>query len=163
MRLSVALVLSLLVFTSMSFNTSPDTKYNWDEHSDARDLYVTLSNEPEIIFVVYFFKNVEGKTDLAKANDSLKNKLMIELEKYDDVTIANVDMTPKPAAKADAGAAAPAAAAPAAEGSAPAPAQGQAPKAPEYTYETLARDNMGIDLKLLEQGPIVAVIKNGKF
>lgn len=159
MRLSVAVILSLLVFSSMSFNTSPDTKYNWDEHTDARDLYVTLTNEPEVIFVVYFFKTVEGKDDLAKANDSLRNKLLVELAGYDEVTIANVDLTPKPADKsgaAGAGSTGAAGGAGAAASTAP-----KTEAAPQLTYEGLAKDNMGIDLTLLEQGPIVAVLKNG--
>ena len=120
---------------------------------------MTLTNEPEVIFVVYFFKTVEGKDDLAKANDSLRNKLLVELAGYDEVTIANVDLTPKPADKsgaAGAGSTGAAGGAGAAASTAP-----KTEAAPQLTYEGLAKDNMGIDLTLLEQGPIVAVLKNG--
>ena len=79
----------------MSFNTSPDTKYNWDNHANADDLFVTLANEPQVIFVIFFFKKVAGNAELLKANDSLRNLLKNELVGYDEVTYTEVDLTPE--------------------------------------------------------------------
>ena len=136
---SVALVLSVLVLSTMSFNTSPDTKYNWDNHVNADDLFVTLTNEPQVIFVVFFFKKVANNAELDKANDSLRNLLKNELVGYDEVTYTEVDLSPdKDRCTTPQGA------------------------PPCTTYTKLATERMGIDVNLLDVSPVVVVMKEGK-
>ena len=114
----------------MTFNTSPDTRYDWDAHTSGEDLSISLSNEPGVIFVVFFNKEAEGKEDLSKANDSLRNILKNDLASHDEVVYTEVDMSDK--------------------------------NEKLESYKKLAQKDMGIDITLLETGPIVAVMNRGE-
>ena len=129
MRFTI-LLLSILLLNVMTFNTSPDTRYDWDQHTDGEDLSISLSNEPAIIFVVFFNKEVEGNEALSKANDSLRNVLKNDLASHDEVVYTEVDMA------------------------------STNPQLASYTK--LAATDMGIDVSLLETGPIVAVMNRGE-
>ncbi|CAI2380130.1 unnamed protein product [Moneuplotes crassus] len=128
MKLAIAL-LSIFLLNSIAFNTSPDTKYDWEDHTDGEDLSVSLSNEPAIIFVVFFSKKVEGDDELSKANDSLRNMLTNDLKDHNEIIYTEVDLSDD-AEQLE-------------------------------SYQKLAKDDMGIDLTLLDKGPIVAVMNRG--
>uniref|UniRef100_A0A7S3KBB3 Thioredoxin domain-containing protein n=1 Tax=Euplotes crassus TaxID=5936 RepID=A0A7S3KBB3_EUPCR len=128
MKLAIVL-LSIFLLSITAFNTSPDTKYDWEDHTDGEDLAISLSNEPAIIFAVFFFKKIDGNDDLDKANDSLRNLLTNDLKEHNEVIYTEVDLSDE---------------------------------APQLeSYQKLAKDDMGIDLTLLEKGPIVAVMNRG--
>ncbi|CAI2380255.1 unnamed protein product [Moneuplotes crassus] len=128
MKLAIVL-LSIFLLSITAFNTSPDTKYDWEDHTDGEDLAISLSNEPAIIFAVFFFKKIDGNDDLDKANDSLRNLLTNDLKDHNEVIYTEVDLSDE---------------------------------APQLeSYQKLAKDDMGIDLTLLEKGPIIAVMNRG--
>ena len=124
------LLLAILLISVAAFNSSPDTRYDWDQHSDGEDLAISLSNEPGVIFVIFFSKNVEGNDDLSKANDSLRNILKNDLASHDEVVYTEVDLSDD--------------------------------NDQLESYQKLAKDDMGIDLTYLEDGPIVAVMNRGE-
>ncbi len=129
MKLAICL-LSVLLLSTFAFNTSPDTRYDWDQHTDGEDLSISLANEPGVIFVIFFSKTVEGDDDLSKANDSLKNILKNDLANHDEVVYTEVDLSDD---------------------------------TPQLeSYQKLAKEDMGIDLTLLDKGPIVAVTNRGE-
>ena len=92
MKLSI-LLLSILLLNVLTFNTSPDTRYDWDQHTDGEDLSISLANEPGVIFVVFFSKEVDGNDVLSQANDSLRNVLKNDLINHDEVVYTEVDMS----------------------------------------------------------------------
>ena len=129
MKLSI-LFLAILLASTLAFNTSPDTRYDWDEHTDGEDLAISLSNEPGVIFVVLFNKQVEGNDELSEANDSLRNILKNDLASHDEVVYTEVDLSDD--------------------------------NEQLESYQKLAKDDMGIDLTLLDKGPVVAVMNRGE-
>ena len=129
MKLSI-LLLSIFLLSVLAFNSSPDTRYDWDAHATGEELSISLSNEPGVIFVVFFNKEAEGKDDLSKANDSLRNILKNDLASHDEVTYTEVDMSEK--------------------------------NKELESYKKLATKDIGIDITLLETGPIVAVMNRGE-
>ena len=129
MKLAI-LIVAILLASATAFNSSPDTRYDWDEHSDGEDLAISLSNEPSVIFVVLFNKKVEGNDELDQANDSLRNILKNDLSSHDEVVYTEVDLSDD--------------------------------NEQLESYQKLAKDDMGIDLTLLDQGPIVAVMNRGE-
>ena len=135
MKLILALVLSAMLVSTYAFNTSPDTKYDWDEHSSGEDLRISLTNEPGVIFVILFSKTTEGKEALSKSNNSLKNILRNDLSFHDEVVYTEVDLTPS---------------------------TDEAKKKVIASYTNLAEKDMGISTALLETGPIVAVMNRGE-
>lgn len=189
---------------STGFNSSQDTKYDWENHKTAEELEYSLRNEPSVIFVIFFFKapaaaggsggtsgstapasgstsgstapasgstsgstapasgstsgstapasgSTSGSTapasgstsgsappagaspqDLAKENDVLRNMLKNDLASHDEVVYTEVNLSEDPNNKDLA------------------------------NYKKLAQDSMGIDLTLLDQAPVVAVMNRGK-
>ena len=93
MKSTSLLLLSFLFVFTLAFNTSPDTRYDWDKHEDGEELEMSLKNEPSVIFVVYCYKNADGKEALKLANDSLRTMLRNDLEKHDEVVFTEVDMS----------------------------------------------------------------------
>ena len=137
MKLSLAIIFSILLATSFGFHTSPDTKYDWENHEDGNDLEISLTNEPGVIFVVFFSKTIEGNDDLNKANDVVRNRLKNDLAKHNEVTYTEVDLTE------------------------PTDQEDERATARFDTYKNLAKD-MKLNTNLLEQGPIVAVTNRGE-
>ena len=135
MRFTTALLLSCMVLVAMPFNTSPDTKYDWDEHWSGEDLRVSLTNEPGVIFVVTFFQTAEDDEVLSKANDSLRNTLRNDLSSHDEVVYTEVDLTAS---------------------------DDEDQQKVIDSYKQLAESDMGIDLDLLATGPIVTVMNRGE-
>ena len=130
MKFALSVILAILLVSATAFNSSPDTKYDWDEHSDGEDLAISLSNEPAIIFVVFFYKAVEGNDELSTANDSLRNTIKNDLSSHDEVVYTEVNMSDD--------------------------------NENLETYARLAQNDMGIDVALLEEGPLVAVMNRGQ-
>ena len=130
MKVSHIVALLLLVIHTYGWATSPDTKYDWQDHVDGEDLSISLRNEPGDIFVVFFFKNIKDNKDLGKANDALRNKIKNDLSAHDEVVYTEVNLSD------------------------------DNPK--KDSYKQLAENEMGIDTKLLDQGPVVAVLNRGE-
>ena len=93
MKSTSLLVLSFLLVSAFSFNIATDSRYSWEKHDDGKELETSLVDEPGIIFVVYFYKNADGKDVLKKANESLRTMLKNDLEKHDEVVFTEVDMS----------------------------------------------------------------------
>ena len=130
MKFALSVILAILLVSATAFNSSPDTKYDWDDHSDGEDLAISLGNEPAIVFVVFFFKAVEGNDDLSTANDSLRNTIKNDLSSHDEVVYTEVDMSDE--------------------------------NENLDSYKRLAENDMGMDIALLEEGPLVAVMNRGQ-
>ena len=135
MKLCHVLVLSLLIISSLCFNTSPDTKYDWDEHSSGEDLKTTLTDEAGLIFIVFMSQQVEDDDVLSLANDALRTKIKNDLSSHNEVVYTEVDFTET---------------------------DDETQQAIIDTYKTLATEDMGIDLELLKDGPIIAVMNRGE-
>ena len=93
MKSTSLLLLSLMLVSAYSFNIATDSRYSWEKHEDGKELETSLVDEPGLIFVVYFYKNADGKEALKKTNESLRTMLKNDLEKHDEVVFTEVDMS----------------------------------------------------------------------
>ena len=92
MKYILTLVLACC-FMSMSFAYS-DHIYNWAEHTDSHDLYTSLKDEPELIFILYWFKTKDGDDKLKKQNEDLKSQIQKGvLDSHPDIVFTEIDMT----------------------------------------------------------------------
>ena len=137
MKLNLAFLFAILLASAFAFHTSPDTKYDWENHESGDDLAITLRNEPGVIFVILFNKNIADNEELSDANDVLRNRLQNDLASHNEVTYTEVDLSDV------------------------ADASDEAAVARLATYQNLAK-SMKIATELLDEGPIVVVTNRGE-
>ena len=90
---SIFLILIIACFLGMSA-CHEDHVYNWSVHKDGNELYTSLKDEPQDIFVICIFKDVEGDDKLKKQNADLQDKITREImPNHDNTTFTKIDLT----------------------------------------------------------------------
>uniref|UniRef100_A0A7S3KFB8 Uncharacterized protein n=1 Tax=Euplotes crassus TaxID=5936 RepID=A0A7S3KFB8_EUPCR len=126
----LAIVVLAVMFTCAWART--DHVYSWDDHKDSKTLYTALKDEPDLIFILFWYNKDDSNEDLKKANDKLKADLqkdVLEKHKNDGIQYSEIDL--KAEGKADA-------------------------------YKTILEDIMQIKVDKLDKGPIISVVHDGE-
>mmetsp|Transcript_3672 Transcript_3672/g.3410 ORF Transcript_3672/g.3410 Transcript_3672/m.3410 type:complete len:234 (-) Transcript_3672:96-797(-) len=64
-------VLSILVLSALGQNQQG----NWADHETGHDLFVSLADEPETLFVILWFKDLDNNPRQVKVNDDARREL----------------------------------------------------------------------------------------
>ena len=70
-----------------------DFVYDWAQHKDGEELYTSLKDETQDIFVLYWYKPVEGNDALKKKNEELRDKIKKDvLSNHPDIVYSEINM-----------------------------------------------------------------------
>ena len=88
--LAIALFLTLLSFAQ----AHADHVYDWSAHNGANELYQSLKDETDSIFILYWFKSAAGNEVLKKQNEDMKGQIQKDvLANHPEIIFSEIDMT----------------------------------------------------------------------
>ena len=90
-----SLLLLALFSTMMAVSYAhADHVYDWTQHEGSHDLYTSLKDETDLIFILYWFKNVDGNDEVTQQNQGLKDQIQKEvLANHQDIVFTEIDLT----------------------------------------------------------------------
>ena len=126
----LGIVVLAVMFTCAWART--DHVYSWNDHKDSKTLYTALKDEPDLIFILFWYNKDDSNADLKKANEKLRadlQKKVLDKHKNDGIQYSEIDLK--------------------AEGKAEA-------------YKTILEDIMQIDTAKIDKGPVISVVHDGE-